>query len=75
MDLDCYMFTEIAGICLQDLVGDGNDWDLILVDHDPFHGRAVSVDRLLSRARLVIIHDTENYLASEGPVNCPADFM
>ena len=57
---------------MQDTVGEGRDWDLVFVDQEPFESRAVSVDRLVRRSKLVIMHDTEtptNYM------NFPQDFM
>ena len=56
-------------------VGGDREWDLVFVDHDPAEARSGSVNRLLGRARLVIIHDTENFLRPNNPMHFPEDFM
>ena len=57
---------------MQDHVGEDQDWDLVFVDQEPFEARADSVDRLARRARLVVMHDTEN---PSKHMNFPDDFM
>ena len=56
----------------EDHVGEDQDWDLVLVDHEPFEARADSVDRLVRRSRLVVMHDTE---LPTKYMNYPDDFM
>jgi len=58
-----------------DSVGQDRHWDVVLVDFDPGPNRAAAVDRLLVRARLVILHDTESYVHPKNPMQFPADFI
>ena len=57
---------------VQNNVGEDRDWDVVLVDHEPFEARADSVERLAGRSRLVVMHDTE---APTKHMNFPDDFM
>ena len=59
-------------VCSQDKVGEQRDWGVVFVDHDPVEARARSVDRLVRRASLVVMHDTE---APTKHMNFPEDFM
>ena len=59
-------------VCSQDKVGEERDWGVVFVDQEPEQVRATSVDRLVSRAGLVVMHDTE---APTKQMNFPEDFM
>ena len=58
-----------------DGVGSGQEWDVVFVDHEPMEERTTSVNRLLTNSRLVIIHDTENFVNKGNPMKYPQDFM
>ena len=38
-------------------------------------GRTASVNRLLARSKLVILHDTESMVRRGNPMGFPQDFM
>ena len=57
---------------MQDNVGEDRDWDVVLVDQEPFEARADSVSRLARISRLVVMHDTE---LPTKYMNYPDDFM
>ena len=58
-----------------DGVGSGQEWDVVFVDHELMEERTTSVNRLLPNSRLVIIHDTENFVNKGNPMKYPQDFM
>ena len=68
------MFLLFLYIAVQDSVGENRTWDLVFVDNDPMNKRTATAARLLKRTKVLIIHDTEDFIF-ENPMKLPLDFM
>ena len=68
------MFLLFLYIAVQDSVGENRTWDLVFVDNDPMNKRTATAARLLKRTKVLIIHDTEDFIF-ENPLKLPIDFM
>ena len=68
------MFLLFLYIAVQDSVGENRTWDLVFVDNDPMNKRTATAARLLKRTKVLIIHDTEDFIF-ENPLKLPLDFM
>ena len=68
------MFLLFLYIAVQDSVGENRTWDLVFVDNDPMNKRTATAARLLKTTKVLIIHDTEDFIF-ENPLKLPIDFM